>query len=224
MKRVSLLGSLLLVMLLSVNATAQDDEYAYNDILEFALYGGAGIPGGDITDWGDSLALGATTGWSIGFDLGYFVTPAVTVGINLVYTRFGVDTDANTDLASGLNHHLYTPNFYAKYHFISATNWLPYLKGQVGLENAKFVTAIDRDSSPRIFRELSYGPALSVAVGGGLFYYVHDFGGLFLEANYRYSFTENVEKELDEGTRVFGSNLSVIDVRAGIRVIFGSTE
>lgn len=225
MKRLSVLGSLLMVMLLSVNAVAQDeDEYAYNDILEFALYGGVGVPGGDVTEWGDSLSLGATSGWSIGFDFGYFVSPRITIGVNLIYTRLGVDTDAGTDLASDLNHHLYTPNLYLKYHFVSETNWLPYLKGQVGLENAKFVTAIDRPSAPRVYRELSYSPSLSVAAGAGIFYYVHDYGGLFLEANYRYSFTEDAEKELDEGTRVFGSNMSTIDVHAGIRVIFGSSN
>jgi len=224
MKRMSVVGAVFLVLLFSMNVMAQDDEYAYNDILEFAIYGGIGLPGGDLTDWGDTLALGAKASPSIGFDFGYFVTPAITVGISFVYTSFGLDTDANTDFVSNLNHRTYEPSLYAKYHFVSETNILPYLKAQVGLSNPKFVTAVQEPGQPPRYRELSYSTSLSLTGGAGVFYYVHDYGGIFLEANYHYGFTDSAEKDYAGTTYVFGSNLQTIDIHAGIRVIVGGGE
>ena len=56
-----------------------------------SIYGGFGIPSGGISDWNDSL--GAGTGWEIGMDVGYFLTPSMVLGLNFTYAQFSVDTE-----------------------------------------------------------------------------------------------------------------------------------
>jgi hypothetical protein len=207
--------TLVFLLLCSLTAVAQDYEYEERDVLELCLYGGVGIPSGGISDWSDTL--GAKTGWSIGLDFGYFLTPDLVLGLNFTYLQFEIDTDTE---ASQLNHRLFNPALYLKYYFFGEGNLVPFLKGHVGVDNAKFATFIEKPE-PR-YRELSYDPAFSFGVGGGLFYYTSDYSGLFFELDYHSALSDSAEKESGGTVHSFGENIGLIDVRAGISVYFSS--
>ncbi len=207
-----------LVVALSGSVFAQDDEDYERDVLEATFYGGLGLPGGDITDWNDTL--GAKTGYELGFELGYFATESIVVGINFYFSEFAIDAN---DVASDMKHRLYNPNLYLKYYFPMESNFSPYVKGHVGLENVKFATFVSNENGDR-YRQLSYDPALAFGFGAGLFYYTSDYSGLFLEANYHIASTSDVEANYEGNTYVFGSDVATFDIHAGIRVLIGSGE
>jgi hypothetical protein len=202
-----------------VSAFGQDvEEEEERDVLEFAFYGGVGVPSSGISDFSDTL--GAKTGWSIGADFGYFASTSLVVGVNFTYYQFGIDTESQ---AKDLNHRLYSPAFYAKYYFWNEGRLAPYLKAHVGADFAKFTTFLSSEETggQGRFREQSYDPVLAFGFGGGFVYYTSWYSGLFLEAAYHYGALENAEKVLDNETLNFGESGGVIDIHAGIAVFFG---
>lgn len=218
MKRFLLLFVLLTVLALGLPAFAQDEDAdEYGDNVEVALYGGTGLPGGTLTDWNDSL--GATSGFNVGFDIGYFVTAKLVMGLNFTYTQFNVDA---TDRASETKHQLYSPNLFAKYYFEGESNFVPYLKAHLGFENPKFTTTAWNNKGVPIYRQLSYSAVFAGGLGAGLFLFTSDFGGLFVEGNYHYANSKDASKDYGGKTYLFNENLSTIDIHAGVRILFGS--
>jgi hypothetical protein len=234
MKKFSWLLVAFLMLALTSSAIAQDDEEDYEyeyvkDFMEAAIYGGLAVPTGGLADWTathpatGTEELGTKTGVSFGVDVGHFLTMNLVVGLNLTYSHFGIESD--TAAVQTLNHRLISPAAYLKYYFIGESNLMPYVKLHAGIDIPKYTTrigGIDVASGPGRYRELSYSPAFAFGFGGGLFYYTHDYGGLYLEANYHMGLTEESEKEYSTSKFVFGENVSVLDVHAGITVFFGS--
>ncbi|MEW5994948.1 MAG: hypothetical protein AB1744_11210 [Candidatus Zixiibacteriota bacterium] len=215
--------TVVLLLLGAGTILAQDEE---RDILEVSLYGGAGVPGGGLTDWrtgeqvGSPVDRAAKTGFDIGIDAGVFVTHRFLLGVNFVYTQFPFDKELEQ---SGHNHRLYNPNVFVKYLFEGESYWVPYVKGHIGIDFPKFSTKVNNTAGRR-FRELSYDLALGFGGGVGLFYYTADFSGLFIEANYHYGLTENVKADYENREYEFGKNLSLFDIHAGFRILFGSGD
>jgi len=209
MKRLAIL---LAVMFLGVSVFAQEEE---RDVLEVGFYGGLAVPAAGISDWNDSL--GAKTGWDVGIDVGYFASSNIVIGLSFVYSQFSIDAPADNP-ASELKHRLYNPNLYFKYYFIGESNWEPYIKAHVGVENAKFTTPL---IAPK-YRAISYDPALAYGFGAGIFRYTSDYSGLYLEATYHLAATSEAKREYAEQTLVFGENLGVVDLHLGIRILIGS--
>ena len=217
MKNLFLIGFSLL--LISGTARAQDEDFFVKDVLEVNFYGGAGIPSGSLSDFSGSL--GAETGFNYGLDIGYFLTNDLVFGFNFSYTQFSIK---NSDGTGNLNHKLYSPNLYLKYYFTGESDFIPYLKGSAGLEFAKFTTFVDNPAGRR-YREISYDPVLAYGAGAGLFYFVSDFSGLFLEANYRAAVSAaEAEATYQDDIYLFGSELSRIDIHAGVRILIGPKE
>lgn len=223
MKTFSLVCGLLLIVGFNLTAVAQDDEVYYQEeegsYLEVAVYGGATVPAYNLPDWSDTL--GAKTGWNIGVDVGYFLTYELALGISFTYVQMGIDSDIE-ELTSNQKHQMYNPMVYMKYYwFGEETNFAPYLKGMFGMYNLKFSTEVtNSDGSNRRFRELSYSPAFAFGGGAGLFYYIHDFGGLFLEASYQHALTKNVEKDFFGTTYIFDNYIGVVNIHAGVTTFF----
>lgn len=211
--------SVLLLLLVMQGTVVAQEEWEEHDIMEVCFYGGLGIPVGGVTEWGDSL--GAETGWSLGFDLGYFLSSQWVLGFTFLYTEFSI-SDVEPLANSGHHHRLYDPNVYIKYYFPGEGNWSPYVKGHVGLNHVKFST--EYSFAEAGYREFSYGPGVAFGVGAGLFYYTSDFGGLFLEANYQYLMSKDIEKRFGGVTYVFGEDIGTVDIHAGIRVLIGPGE
>ena len=234
MKKISILLMVFLLLSLSV-VNAQEEDV--KDDLEVSVFGGLGLPLGGVTDWHDSL--GASLGWDIGVEVGYFVTPNFVLGLNFTYYELSIDVPSEPTItgsngvpgvtfvslasnAEGLSHRYYNPSLYLKYYFFGESNWVPYLKGHIGIDNAKFTTLIDQEGSVTRYRALSYDPNLAFGFGGGLFYYTSDYSGLFLEANFHYSAGKNAEKEFYGNTYVFDENAMIFDIHAGVSVYFGA--
>ncbi len=213
MKRWSLLLTVILLFGINMVAMAQEDEE--RDLLEICVYGGLGSPGGGLSNWHDSL--GATMGWSLGADFGYFFKSNLVIGFNFVYTQFGID---GPDLVEGAHHRLYNPNLFAKYYFVGESNFEPYVKAHVGIENAKFTTLM-QDTR---YQAISYDPVFAAGIGAGLFYYSADYSGVFLEVNYHYAATSDTKREYKDETLTFDETLGVLDVHAGVRLMIGSGE
>ena len=217
MKNLFLIG--LSLLLISGTALAQDEEFFVKDVLEVNFYGGAGIPSGSLRDFSDTL--GAETGINFGLDFGYFLTNDLVFGFNFSHTQFSIK---NSDGTGNLNHKLYSPNLYLKYYFTGESDFIPYLKTSAGLEFAKFTTFVD-NSAGRRFREISYDPVFAYGAGAGIFYFVSDFSGLFLEANYRAAVSAaETEATYQDDIYLFGSELSRIDIHAGVRILIGPNE
>ncbi len=216
MKRMSILLAAVLLLMTCLTANAQDDEE--RDILELCFYGGAGVPLGAMGDWHDSL--GTKLGWSVGLDFGYFATSNLVVGFNFIYTQMGID---GPDEVSGSSHRLYNPNLYAKYYFIGESNFEPYLKAHVGIENPKFTTSLE---GPK-YKAVSYDPSIAYGIGAGLFFYSADYSGLFLEVNYHRAMTGDAAVEFinpKQPTLTFNEDLSTLDIHLGGRLLGGSHE
>ncbi|MEE8149371.1 MAG: outer membrane beta-barrel protein [candidate division Zixibacteria bacterium] len=217
MKNLYMIG--LSLLLISGTTLAQDEDFFVKDVLEVNFYGGAGIPSGSLSDFSDSL--GAETGFNYGLDLGYFLTNDLVFGFNFSHTQFSIKS---SDRTGKLNHKLYSPNLYLKYYFTGESDFIPYLKGSAGLEFAKFTTFVD-NSAGRRYREISYDPVLAYGAGAGFFYFVSDFSGLFLEANYRAAVSAaETEATYQDDIYLFGSELSRIDIHAGVRILIGPNE
>ncbi len=213
MKRLRILAVVMFVCLLASSAFSQDDGYDWEkDYLEFTLFGAVGVPTSGITDFGPNL--NAQTGWSIGGELGYFISYKVTMGLSFQYTRFGVDSDFDGQLTQ--HHQLFSPTIYAKYSFVGESNWEPYLTARAGLDFPKFSTDIGGR-----WRELSYNPVFSMGGSAGLFYFTSDASGLYLEAGYHHGFSESTSGKHQDISYTFGENIEMVDVRLGIRILVG---
>ena len=217
MKNLFLIGMSLLMI--SGTALAQDEDFFVKDVLEINFYGGAGIPSGSMSDFSDSL--GAETGFNYGLDIGYFLTNDLVFGFSFSHTQFSIK---DSDETGNLNHKLYSPNLYLKYYFTGESDFIPYLKTSAGLEFAKFTTFVD-NSAGRRYREISYDPVFAYGAGAGIFYFVSDFSGLFLEANYRaaVSAADTKATYLNEIYK-FGSDLGRIDIHVGVRILIAPNE
>ena len=139
----------------------------------------------------------------------------------MTYNTFGIDNSSTDTRAEGLTHRMYSPSLYLKYYYPSESNFAPYLKGFVGLDFAKFTTFVTNIEGDR-YRQLSFDPSLSYGIGLGLFYYTHDFGGLFADVTYHKSSSYDSEATYHADTYVFSHDIQTIDLYLGIRVVFGS--
>ena len=203
---------------LPLGLMAQDEAEEERDLLELNLYGGFSIPAGGIKDFSDTL--GAKTGIGGGFDFGVFIKQNITLGLGFSYTTFDIDND-NPVVTQ--KHQLFSPNVFVRYYFPSSGDLVPFVHGRVGLDFPKFSTEV-LDNGTLKFRELAYSPSLAAGLGAGIFVYTSDYSGFFLEADYRQTFADSAEKEYKGVDYIFGENYGLIDIRAGIHILFGSDE
>jgi len=229
MKKTSVLTAVFLFLFCNCLLVAQDefDEDEEKYVLELALYGGLGIPSGGITDWqtgdfdgnpDDIVDRAPGNGWDMGMDLGYFVTQKLVLGINFNYNQFKIDTDEE----SAHSHRLFSPAIYGKYLFEGETNLVPYVKGSIGMDWAKFSTFVENDEGGRRFREISYDPGLAVGFGLGIFYYTADYSGIYLEADYHTNMIDDKVASYKDIDYLLGENIGVIQLNFGVRLLISS--
>jgi opacity protein-like surface antigen len=220
--------SLLLVALMALGSVvmAQEEEETVKDFMEVAIYGGGSLPVGGLTDWSTTNPttgteeLGTKFGFDAGFDVGHFLTPTLVLGLNFTYGQYGIDSDS-AEVAS-LNHRLICPSLYLKYYFAGESNFMPYVKLHAGVDVAKYTTRVyDGNEESYVYRELSYDPAPAFGIGGGVFYYTFDYGGVYAEANYHMALTSDVKGKYGDLEYNFGETASVLEVHAGVKVFFG---
>ncbi len=232
MRKTSIVAAAFVLLILSGSVFAQE-EWEGRDVLEVAIFGGVGVPSGGITDWttggqtfAETTTRKAKTGLDLGIDIGYYLKPNVNIGLNFMYTQFDAEAPTGITIAEGLDkqkHRLYNPNVYLKYNFEGESNFVPFLKAHVGLDNPKFSTwVLDHNDNSRKFRELSYDPAFAFGASAGLFYYTADFSGVFVEAGYHMGMTDKVKATYQGDEYEFGENTGVIWINAGIKLIVGS--
>jgi hypothetical protein len=215
MRKYILIFAGLLVFASGATVWAQDTQE--KDLLEASVFGGLAMPIGGINSWG-SDTLAAKTGFDLGFDIGYFMTPSLVLGVTFGYNQFGID---NSNEAGSLHHRLYNPAVYGKYYFFSESKFAPYLKVQGGVDNPKFATLVT-DNGQDKFRELSYDPAFAIGGGAGIFMYTSDASGFFIEANLHHAFAKNVEGNYQDQVKTFGYNSTLFNIHVGLAMFFGS--
>ncbi|UCE25455.1 MAG: hypothetical protein JSU74_05255 [Candidatus Zixiibacteriota bacterium] len=220
MKNSLILLSVLILLTLNVSALAQDDEEDYErDVLEINFFGGLDAPTGEMLDWKDTL--GAKAGFNFGLDLGYFVKEQLVAGFGFRFGQYSIDA-ADADLAAAeLKHRLYNPHLYVKYYLMPYSDISPYLKANAGLTFLKFTTWVSNENGDR-YRQLSYDPAYSFGIGGGIFLFTADYGGLFVEGNYHHVSGSSVEAEYEGGTYSFDEDISAWDFHLGLRILVSS--
>ncbi len=229
MKRSMFVLTLLVLLMGSTTLMAQDSDDDERDILELSFYGGVGVPIGGLSDWhGD---LGVKPSLMYGMDAGLFLNSNLVLGINFTYAAYSIDSDLEL---GDLKHRFYNPSLYLKHYFFGEGNLVPYIKGSVGVDNAKFTTELLKDTPgdpAHAYRELSYSPSPSVGLAGGAFYYTSDYSGIFLDLSYHHAFTSESDKELAGRTYQFNesgawdmANSTMLEIHIGINVYFGSGE
>ena len=121
---------------------------------------------------------------------------------------------------------MYSPALYGKYYFMGESNFVPYIKGQIGIDFPKFTTIVTdmNIGGQERFRELSYDPSLAFGLGLGAFYYTSDYSGLFVEADYRMAKTSKTHGDFQGTDYPFGENIGMISLRAGIHVFFSKGQ
>ena len=222
MKKSVIILALTCLLIGASTLMAQDYEDETRDVLELSFSLGLGNPMGDLGSWNDSL--GASTGILFGLDAGYFLNSDMVLGFNFTYSTYGIDSPLEMP---DLSHRFYNPSLYLKYYFWGEGDFAPYVKGSLGIDNLKFTTGAvkqDDESAPPHYRQLSYDPALSVGLTVGVFKYTSDYSGLFLDATYHHAFTKNIERQYNGQTYVFGIDASMVEIRGGISVYFGSDD
>lgn len=229
MKQLVTVATVLMLVCIGISASAQEDEY--RDVLEVSVGAGLTFPMGGISDWTMTNELGETelgtkSGMNLGFEVGYFWSENLITGVSFTYSTHGVDSDSVQ--VEDRSHKFYNVMAYAKYQFIGESDFVPYLKAGLGIDNAKFVSRVyDENSRPGggwEYRDLSYDPGLSMELGAGVFWFTHDYGGLFLEANYHMGMLKDVVGDYQDREYTFGETASTFGIKAGIRVLFGSGE
>jgi hypothetical protein len=221
MKRILILAAMVLLVLMSTNAFSQDEEV--KDILEVGVFGGMGLPDSDFKSWNDSL--GAKSKIAFGAEVGRYLSPSMVLGFNFTYNEYNLDSSPTDLAAEGLTHRLYSPSIYFKYQFIfEESNFIPYLRTFIGVDFPKLTTFVTNPQEGDRYRSVSYDPALSYGFGGGLFYYTHDFGGIYLEGSYHAAGSSDAEADYKQNTYTVGTDLKQIDLRFGIRILFTNDE
>jgi len=215
MYKLALIITGILLVTVSSAVLAQDEQE--KDFMEVAGFGGFSSPIGGINKWG-SDTLAAKSGWDMGVDVGFFLTPSLVLGVNFVYNQFPID---NPNEPTSMHHRLYNPALYAKHYFFSESKFAPYLKAQAGFDNPKFATLVS-DGGIDKYRELSYKPAFAIGCGAGLFMYTSDISGFFVEANIHHAFSTNSTATYQGQEFPFRTSSTVIDVHAGLAAFFGS--
>jgi len=227
MKLFSSLLAMLLLLALAPGALAQEEEEEIEkDVLEVAVFFGGALPMGGITDWSVEVQdigtekLGTEFGFDAGFDVGYFWTTNFVTGMNFTWYQFTIDGEG-AEIES-MKHRDFSTSAYAKYYFFGESNLAPYIKGHAGVDVLKYTTRVwDPNVGGYEYRELSYDPVFAFGLGGGLFYYTHDYGGVYAEVNYHTALSEDAGGSYEGGDFTFGENASILDFHAGIKVFFG---
>jgi hypothetical protein len=215
MNKLVTIFAVLVALALPLAALAQTDQE--KDVLEVGVSGGLSIPAGGASSFQDSL--GGKVGFNVAVDCGYFLTPDLTLGGAIAFHQLGVKQISSID--NNQHNRVYVPTVYLKYHFFGNSNFVPYVKANVGAIFMKYSTLVE-DHGNWKFREIGYHPGLAMGLGGGAFYYTSDYSGIFLEANFLEGFTKSVSHEYGGKTYSFGKNVTMLDIRAGIQVFFGS--
>ncbi len=218
MKTMALI-TFLTVLFISALAGAQEQEGYVKDLMEINFFGGGGVPSGDIKVFRDSV--GVKSGYNFGFDAGFLITESWVAGLNFTYTGFKVDEGDNVQ---GLHHKLYSPNLYLKYYLSNKSDFVPYLKAQGGIAFPKFTTLVANSGGQRRYRELSYDAVVSYGAGVGLFIFTTDYSGLFVEGNYYGAVSRDAKVNYQGTDYFFNSDLSMIDIHVGIRVLIGGSS
>lgn len=227
MKRTLCTLLLALMVALPISVLAQDQptttapveaEAEERDNLELSFHGGLTLPTGGIKDYSDSL--GAKLGFNGGLDFGVFVKQNIAVGASFSYHQFGID---NENPLITQKHRIISPKAYVRYYFQGESDLVPYVKLHAGADFVNFSTQVEDEGTIK-FRELAYSPVFAFGLGGGVFMYTSDYSGFFLEADYHLAMADKAEKDYKGATYVFGENYSLINLRAGIHLFFGSDE
>ncbi len=197
---------------------AQEEADEEKDALEIHLIGGASVPAADFATFADTI--GARIGYSVGIEGGYFLTPNWVVGLGFSYYQFGVHRAGDF---GDLKHRLFSPRLYVRRTISMNSNLEPFIKAHIGIENPRLVTPVDNPGGDR-FREISYDPALSLGISAGLTYYTADYSGPFVEVGYHTAMTKNSEKNYTGETYKVDGTIGVLDIRFGLRVLFGSGD
>lgn len=207
-------------MILNFSAMAQDEDEEY-DILEINLITGIDSPSGDFKEWSDTL--GAKGRYLLGADIGFYLNPKLVLGAGFIYHSYSVDNSPTNMAADGLTHRLYSPSVFVKFMPSIESNFVPYLKGFVGMDFAKLTTFVNNSQGDR-YRSVSYDAAMAYGMGAGLFYYTSDYSGLFLEMMYHISATSDSEADYQGQTYKIVSDLKQLEIRVGVKILFGSDE
>ncbi|HVP06278.1 MAG TPA: hypothetical protein VMS71_00445 [Candidatus Acidoferrum sp.] len=213
---IALLAALPLLVSAQTKTSSASTTSDERDALEVSVNAGLGLPMGAVKTWNDTL--GAKSAIDLGGEVGMFLGQNYVLGLQFNYYQFGIDTQSD---AKSLHHRLYSPALYLKRYFFGGSDFVPFVRIGAGLDFPKFATLIN-DAGSLKYRELSYNASFAFELGAGVFYYTSDFGGFYAEAGYHQGFTNGAKKSYQNQDYRFPGNISRFDLRAGIRVFFGS--
>jgi len=185
-------------------------------IFEVSLGGGLAIPVSDFSNYWDTL--GAKNGFDLDFSGGYFLTPNLSLGLAVEYGQFSVDNALNPQ-----KYRLYTLGAYGKYFTGLDSKVSPYLRVQGGLTIPNFSAPLEQTPG-EAFRESEFSAGFDGLIGLGARISTSDWGGIFLEAAYRYTKASGNTSSFGNERLVLPADVTHIQLTAGIGFDFGPKQ
>jgi len=210
-------GTIATVTVLSASsAQARVNEDA---IFEMSLGGGFALPVGDFSNYWDTL--GARNGFELDFSGGYFLTANLSLGLAVEYAQFSVNNPLN--LQKLQKYRLYTLGAYGKYFTGLDSKISPYLRVQGGLTIPNFSAPLERIPG-KAFRESQFEVGFDGLIGLGARISTSDWGGIFLEAAYRYTKVNGNTSTFEGELLTLPADVTHIQITAGIGFDFGPKQ
>ena len=214
MKKTSLLFVLVMFLIFSSAAVAQDEEDGKWRNFEVSMHIGLTMPSN--IDWYDTLA--AKNGMNFGGAGGFYFTERLCIGAYFNYTQMAPEEVSSFDVADQ-KYKMYDVGLYGKYAFTGESNFEPYVKISAGANFAKYATWVGAARTQ--LREISYDPAFSGAGYLGASYYTSDYGAIFLEVGYHMDMLKYTQATYDDVIYSFPDDIKYIEIKAGVVVFFG---
>jgi len=94
----------------------------------------------------------------------------------------------------------------------------------VGNHPLRQLTAFNQEPTIVVREERWWTQRLLYGIGAGLFVFTTDFSGLYVEANYLRAESSGSKADYNGTEYSFNSDLSQIDIHAGIRILVGGSS
>lgn len=186
---------------------------------EVSIGGGPSIPTSDFSSF-HADTLGAKSGYQFGVSVGHFVTDLLSLGVGFNYSESKVVSGATPE--NLLHYRLYSGGVYAKYHFGYSKKVTPYVRLQANVSAPDFTTPL---TTPGLsYRENSYDLSLGVVASLGARISTFEWGGIFVEAGYRYISTAGKGTSFKQIDYVIPADVSQIEISAGFSFDIGPKQ
>jgi opacity protein-like surface antigen len=197
------------LIVLSVSVTRASDLKG-----RFGLSGQGGVvvPMGDFAD---ENKFNADMGFGFGGSAEYFATNSLAIGGTFRYTINGVGNDAGIDADYKISNY----GAFVKYLFPTASNFMPYIRLDMGLYKPKLSA-----SSGSAEASLTFDAKFGFGGGGGVMFQASDNVLAGAEVLFHNAMTNGAKADMDGGEAEMLYDIQFLTIYAGVTFLVGGTK